>query len=63
MSIERTFYCNGPECERHVTTAMSRPSACFIFVTDGHLATLHFCGWDCVLKYAATIEPEEVIPA
>jgi hypothetical protein len=62
MSIERTFYCDGPECERHVQTALSRPTAGFIFVTEGgSAATLHFCNWDCVMKYAATKPPLEVI--
>jgi hypothetical protein len=61
MSIERTFYCDGPECERHVQTALSRPQAGFIFVTTGDSATLHFCNWDCVLKYAGTKPPVEEI--
>jgi hypothetical protein len=62
MSIERVFYCDGPECERHVKTASSRPAAGFVFVTEGgRAATLHFCNWDCVLKYAATKPPVEVI--
>jgi hypothetical protein len=62
MSIERIYYCDGPECERHVRTAAHRPAAGFVFVTEGGSGgTLHFCGWDCVLKYAATKPPEEVI--
>ncbi len=62
MSIERIFYCDGPECERHVQTAQSRPQAGFVFVTEGgSIATMHFCNWDCVLKYAATKPPVEVV--
>lgn len=62
MSIERIFYCDGPDCERHVRTAGSRPQAGFVFVTEGgSAATLHFCNWDCVLKYAATKPPVEVV--
>lgn len=61
MSIERTFYCDGPDCERHVRTAKTKPSA-FITVTEPG-ATLHFCGWDCVLRHAGTKEPEEVVDA
>lgn len=61
MSAEQIFYCDGPECERHVQTAAARPMASFIFVTEGDPdATLHFCNWDCVLKYAATKPPVEV---
>jgi hypothetical protein len=65
VTIERVFYCDGPDCERHVQTAGPRPMASFIFVTErggGSTATLHFCNWDCVLKYAATKPPVEVIP-
>jgi hypothetical protein len=62
MAIERVFHCDGPDCERHVKTAASRPEAGFVFVTEGgSAATLHFCTWDCVLKYAATKPPSEVI--
>lgn len=62
MAIERTFYCDGPECERHVRTASRRPAGSFIFVTEsGSSATLHFCSWDCVLKYAATKPPLEIV--
>jgi hypothetical protein len=62
VSIEKIFYCDGPECERHVRTTRSRPEAGFVFVTEGgSAATLHFCNWDCVLKYAATKPPVEVI--
>ena len=43
-------------------TAASRPAAGFVFVTEGgSTATLHFCNWDCVLKYAAAKPPVEVI--
>jgi len=68
MSIERTFYCDAEGCERHVRTASltGRPSANsgVIWVTDpgGHGGrTLHFCSWDCILKYAAGQEPMEII--
>ena len=61
MSIERIYYCDGPDCERHVRTASQRPEAGFVFVTDGGSATLHFCTWDCVLKFAATKPPTEVV--
>jgi hypothetical protein len=62
MAIERTFYCDGPECERHVRTAADRPLAEFIFITEGGFDNeLHFCTWDCVLRYAAAKPPEEVL--
>lgn len=62
MAIERTFHCDGPECEHHVRTVARRPQAGFIFVTtNDSAATLHFCTWDCVLKYAATKPPVEYV--
>jgi hypothetical protein len=31
------------------------------FAPDGASGIFHFCGWDCVLKFAATIEPPTII--
>ena len=61
MSIRRVYYCDGPECRRHVETA-SASAAPFITVTENTGRSLHFCGWDCVLKHAATFPPAETIP-
>lgn len=58
MSIERIFHCDGPDCERYVRTMRLRTEH-FLVVTMGGTAT-HFCGWDCVLRHAATKEPEQV---
>lgn len=60
MSIERTFYCDGPECERHVVTADTRPPT-FLTVAEDDQES-HFCSWDCVLRFAAEKPPETVIP-
>jgi hypothetical protein len=62
VSIERIFHCDWRECERHVQTASHRPTA-FITLTEGTGRSLHFCGWDCVLRHAAEKPPAEVIPA
>jgi hypothetical protein len=61
MSIERTFYCDGPDCDRHVRTTGTRPPM-FLTVSEDADHESHFCGWDCVLRFAAAKEPEEVIP-
>lgn len=65
MSIERVFHCDESECEAHVHTLRLRPEADFLVVSeDGSAANdLHFCTWDCVLKYAATKPPSEIILA
>lgn len=67
MAVERIIYCEAPDCERHVRSATPPP-----YVPGGFLeirkfglpacGVWHFCGWDCVMRYAATKEPEEVIP-
>ena len=62
MSIERIFYCDGPDCDRHTRTASSR-SVTFLTVTEGTSRSLHFCSWDCILRHAAEKPPTEVIQA
>jgi hypothetical protein len=62
VAIRRTFHCDGPDCERWCSQAAHRkPGGRFLTVTREWPA-LHFCGWDCVLRYAATMEPEVVVP-
>lgn len=69
MSIERTYYCEGPDCggegglsggytSVHVVTSTPPP-----YLPDGIIEVRepdpsggivrHFCGWDCVMKFAA----------
>lgn len=62
MAIERTFQCDGPDCDSHARTASTKAPKGFLVVT-GDGGPMHFCMWDCVLRYAATKEPTEVIPA
>jgi hypothetical protein len=61
MSVEHIYYCDGPDCDRRVRTADSRP-AMFLTVHEGADHTSYFCGWDCALRYGATFPPEQVIP-
>lgn len=60
MSIERIFRCDGPECARHVQTTSDRPPV-FVTVREAAGRALHFCTWDCVLRYAAEKPPTEVV--
>jgi hypothetical protein len=63
MTIEQAFCCDGPDCVRRVSGAAHRePGGRFLTVT-GWGKAMHFCGWDCVLRYAGRIEPETIIPA
>ncbi len=67
MSIERTYYCDGPadndegRCPRHATTATPPPHLPGGFIEtrqrqDAGDELHHFCSWDCAMKYAA-IQP------
>lgn len=55
--IERRYHCDGPDCERNFSEAQLE----HFLMVHGKGWDLHFCGWDCVLRYGATIEPEEVV--
>lgn len=81
MSIERTYYCDGPEnpdlpgdepqvdgCPSHVCAKII--DAEYIpggflevraYVQGATYETLHFCGWDCLLRYAGNQRPTEYI--
>jgi hypothetical protein len=75
MSIERTYYCDGPDCPaplegdtpRHVRTAAPPPHLpCGLLEvreSDVHRVDVihHFCTWDCLMKYAAQKPPTEFI--
>jgi hypothetical protein len=61
MSIERVFYCDWRDCNHHHET-VSASAAPFITVTERAGHSLHFCGWDCLLKYAGEIPAARVIP-
>jgi hypothetical protein len=61
MSISRVYRCDWRECNHHVQTASLRPPL-FLTVNSGAGSSLHFCTWDCVLRYAAEKPPCETIP-
>ena len=61
MSISRIYSCDWRECNHHVQTPSLRPPM-FLTVEHGDGGdSLHFCTWDCVLKYAAEMPPCETI--
>jgi hypothetical protein len=81
VSIERTYYCDGPEnadipgdgdqpdgCPKNVTAAMLDGAYLpggFVevrsHVQGATYQELHFCGWDCLLRYAAQQRPTEYL--
>lgn len=77
MSYDRTIYCDGPDCggdgglkggntSAHVQTASPPPHIPTGFIetreqVNGEDFIHHFCGWDCVMKFAAKEPLPEVI--
>jgi hypothetical protein len=77
MSIERTYYCESPDCHggsldgdtppASVETAAPPP-----YLPNGWIETRevcvgktylhHFCSWDCAMKFAAGQPVAEIIP-
>lgn len=67
MAIERTYYCDGPGCgDEHdggqpcnVRTATPPPYVPVSFIATreslpgNEEIEHHFCGWGCLMKYAA----------
>jgi len=60
MSISRIYSCDWRECNHHVQSASMHPPL-FLTVTNDGGDALHFCTWDCVLRYAAEKPPCETI--
>jgi hypothetical protein len=73
VSIERTYYCDGPDCGDgrpcHVRTATPPPHLPPSFLEvrgdreglDQSEGTAHFCSWDCLMRYAAARPQDERI--
>lgn len=68
MSIGYAYHCDGPDCETHIAPIATPPPylpSPFMEVRyvepDGQHAH-HFCGWDCLMKYAAKQPLPEVFP-
>lgn len=65
MSIERVFRCDAEDCRGSESSIYTEPqgSGWMVVRETGHVPReLHFCTWDCVLKYAAAQPPVERIP-
>lgn len=77
MSIERTFHCDAPggtlpgteaddRCPGHASTASDPPHVPYGFLVvfeswPGGSRELHFCTWDCLLRFSAKQEPPTFI--
>jgi hypothetical protein len=63
MAVERVFHCDWRDCVTHVRTTLPHAPD-FITIVERDPAgerELHFHSWDCVLRYAGEMEPEEVV--
>jgi hypothetical protein len=76
MSIERTYYCESPDCHggsidgdkppASVSTASPPPYLPHGLVEtrevdDGGEVLHHFCSWDCCMKFAAAQPVPEIV--
>jgi hypothetical protein len=73
MSIQRTYYCDGPDPEKPEGRCMSSASTASDppYLPHGIIEVRercddgdhvdHFCGWDCLMKFAADQPIPEVI--
>lgn len=69
MTVERTFRCDGPECDGHMTHCVTPVPPCpgwlVVHETNGVGVDDEpriFCSWDCCMKYAAQFPAPEIIP-
>lgn len=65
MRREIVYYCEAPDCDTHQHTSSQRQPQGWIITTEDEGAWRPrlrcFCGWDCVLRFASTIDPPIVI--
>jgi hypothetical protein len=64
VSREVIYRCAGPDCATWIQSTAVPPPRGWIVVherEDDIVAELDFCGWSCVLRFAARIDPEQVI--
>lgn len=66
MSRETIYHCDGPDCATWIQTNAAPPTRGWLTVEERegvNLVQLDFCGWSCLLRRAAGVEPEQVIAA
>jgi hypothetical protein len=67
VSIGYAYSCDAPDCERHTgPVAAAPPYVPYGFIEARQILSaeelrVHFCSWDCLMKYAADQPiPEEI---
>jgi hypothetical protein len=65
VSVERKYTCDSAECDTNWSDQGlgddNLPPHLIYVRETGDPHEVHFCSWDCVLKYAATFPPPEII--
>ncbi len=65
MSRETTYFCEAPGCNSHVRAMCEPPATSFLVVRERipsePVSERDFCSWDCVMRFAATLDPIETI--
>lgn len=70
MILEGHVYCEGPDCEHHAHIGAASMKAGRLpsgwikarEYAESEDYTSAFCGYDCLMKWAAKVPPSEVIP-
>lgn len=66
MAREVIYRCAGPDCDTWIQSAAPAPPRGWLVVherEDEAVTEMDLCGWSCLLRVAAGVDPEEVIPA
>jgi hypothetical protein len=66
VSVEHRYTCEVEDCNRNWSDqglggGNLPPGLLYLRETQGD-GELHFCSWDCLLKFAAKFPPSETIP-
>jgi hypothetical protein len=56
--MSKAYHCDSDDCEEW--TFRKRRNN-FLTVNGKGVGSLHFCSWDCVLKFSAKFEPMEIL--
>jgi hypothetical protein len=56
--VSKGFHCDWRDCD---TWTFQKKRHGFLTIHGQGFGTLHFCSWDCVLKFSAQFEPTEEI--
>lgn len=56
--MSKAYHCDADDCD---AWTFRRKHNGFLTVHGQGVGALHFCSWDCVLKFSAKFEPMEIM--